>query len=173
MDAINKGRSANLMWTLAHQTMADLTRISDEFAQGVWDNTRNKIILSQNSHELCEKIARDIGTFATEERTLRETRGPLWTIKQTGDGSRKKVDEFIFNPNRIKCLESQGQGYFINERRQVGLNFPYLDMKAEQGALFAAFPGDSENTEVGTMLHLDRKWSLAEIDNWQGKEIAV
>lgn len=139
MDAINKGRSANMMWTLSHQSLSDLTRVSDDFAQGVWDNTRNKIILSQNNAELCEKIAKDIGTRKSLERTSREVRGAFWTTKRTGEGSVREVDEFIFNPNRIKALHPFGQGCFINDSHHLSLNLPYLNLPKGETSFFEAF----------------------------------
>ncbi len=40
LDSLNKLRDANLEFTLAHQSIADLELISKEFAVCAWDNTR-------------------------------------------------------------------------------------------------------------------------------------
>ena len=67
--AINEGRSSNIMWHLCHQSMSDLRRVSPEFEEAIWDNTRNKIILSQNNYRLCDRIARhDFTAIWTPER---------------------------------------------------------------------------------------------------------
>jgi hypothetical protein len=41
VDSLNKLRDANLEFTLAHQSIADLELVSKEFAVAVWDNTRS------------------------------------------------------------------------------------------------------------------------------------
>jgi hypothetical protein len=45
----------------------------------VWDNIRTKDILNQDNPELCERIARSIGTHQVRELTVRRKEGPLLT----------------------------------------------------------------------------------------------
>ena len=87
VDSLNKLRDANLEYTLAHQSLADLELVSKEFATAVWDNTRSKDILNQDNPELCERIARSIGTRQIRELTVRRKEGPLLTSLATGDAS--------------------------------------------------------------------------------------
>ena len=162
IDAINKGRSSNILWTLAHQSLSDLKRVSAEFEEGVWDNTRNKIVLSQNNKDLCERISKDIGTFETEKHTIREQRGLLWTRRSTGEISTRKVDEFKFDPNRIKNLKSFGQAYFINEQVQVALNLPYLDITPKTDGLLARFDTSPISIPTANDIGLDAAWRKSE-----------
>src|SRR5258708_10633084 len=61
-DSVNKLRDANISLLLSHQTFSDLEKVSKEFAKGIWDSTRNKIVLYQNDPEVCDRIAKALGT---------------------------------------------------------------------------------------------------------------
>ena len=104
VDSLNKLRDANLEYTLAHQSLADLELVSKEFATAVWDNTRTKDILNQDNPELCERIARSIGTRQIRELTVRRKEGPLLTSLATGDASSRLVEAYRLHPNAIKAL---------------------------------------------------------------------
>jgi type IV secretory pathway TraG/TraD family ATPase VirD4 len=111
VDSLNKLRDANLHFTLAHQSIADLELVSKEFATAVWDNTRTKFILNQDNPELCEKVSKSIGTHQIVEKTVRQQQGALFTSLTTGDASTKLVETFRLHPNAVKSLASCGQGY--------------------------------------------------------------
>lgn len=111
VDSLNKLRDANLHYTLAHQSIADLELVSKEFATAVWDNTRTKVILNQDNPVLCELVAKSIGTRQVVERTVRRQQGALFTSLATGDASSKLVETFRLAPNAIKALAPYGQGY--------------------------------------------------------------
>jgi len=115
IDSLNKLRDANLEYTLAHQSLADLELVSKEFATAVWDNTRTKDILAQDNPELCEKLAKSIGTHQTVLKTVRMEQGDLFTSLITGDASSRLVEEYRLHPNRIKSLARCGQGYLFND----------------------------------------------------------
>jgi hypothetical protein len=115
LDSLNKLRDANLEFTLAHQSPADLELISKEFATAVWDNTRSRDVLNQDNPELCERIAKGVGTQQVMERTVRRQNGPLFTSLMTGDASSKQVETFRLHPNAIKGLARCGQGYLLND----------------------------------------------------------
>lgn len=115
VDSLNKLRDANLEYTLAHQSVADLELVSKEFAQAVWDNTRTKHILNQDNPALCELIAKSVGTHPVVEKTVRVQQGELFTSLTTGDASSKLVEAFRLPPNAIKNLERCGQGYLVND----------------------------------------------------------
>lgn len=104
-------RDSNFEFTLAHQSPADLEAVSKEFAASVWDNTRTKVVLSQSNPQLCEMIAKSIGTIQKTEVTVRTEQGPLWTSLMTGAGSSKMIDAFKLHPNGVKNLAPVGQGY--------------------------------------------------------------
>lgn len=115
VDSLNKLRDANLEYTLAHQSIADLELVSKEFAQAVWDNTRTKDVLSQDNPALCDLIARSIGTEQVVEKTVRMEQGTLFTSLVTGDAASKLVEVFKLPPNAIKSLSRCGQGYLVND----------------------------------------------------------
>ena len=126
IDSLNKLRDANLHFTLAHQSIADLELVSKEFSTAVWDNTRTKFILNQDNPELCEKVSKSIGTHQVIEKTVRQQQGALFTSLTTGDASTKLVETFRLHPNAIKSLASCGQGYCYFGSDIVPLSFAML-----------------------------------------------
>jgi hypothetical protein len=143
VDSLNKLRDANLEYTLAHQSLADLELVSREFATAVWDNTRTKDVLSQDNPELCERIAKSIGTDEVEDLTVRRRQGPLATSLVTGDAFARKVEAYRLHPNCIKNLARCGQGYLLSDdgvRPLVYGMLPHLSAsyplsrKAQRGA---------------------------------------
>jgi len=121
IDSLNKLRDAHIEFTFAHQSLADLELVSREFAQAVWDNTRCKDILAQDSPALCELIARSVGTHQEVEKTVRLQQGALFTSLTTGDASSRLVESYRLHPNGIKSLARCGQGYLLSDEglRQV------------------------------------------------------
>ncbi len=115
IDSLNKLRDASVEFTLAHQSIADLELVSKEFASAVWDNTTSRDILAQDNPELCEKLAKSLGTHQVVEKTVRMQRGPLFTSLATGDVSSKLVEAYKLHPNAIKSLARCGQGYLFND----------------------------------------------------------
>jgi type IV secretory pathway TraG/TraD family ATPase VirD4 len=134
VDSLNKLRDANLEYTLAHQSIADLELVSKEFAVAVWDNTRTKDILNQDNPELCEKLAKSIGTHQEVQKTVRMQQGALFTSLTTGDASSKLVEAYRLHPNAIKNLARCGQGYLYNDE---GLRPVAYGMLPALGADFA------------------------------------
>jgi hypothetical protein len=115
VDSLNKLRDANLEYTLAHQSLADLELVSREFATAVWDNTRTKDVLSQDNPDLCERIAKSIGTQYVSDLTVRHQEGPLATSLVTGDAFARTVEAYRLHPNCIKNLARCGQGYLLSD----------------------------------------------------------
>jgi len=115
VDSLNKLRDANLEYTLAHHSLADLELVSREFATAVWDNTRTKDILSQDNPELCERVAKSIGTEYVNELTVRRREGPLATSLLTGEAFARQVERYRLHPNCIKNLARCGQGYLLTD----------------------------------------------------------
>ncbi|MGO9830215.1 MAG: type IV secretory system conjugative DNA transfer family protein [Myxococcaceae bacterium] len=116
IDSLNKLRDAHIQFTLSHQSMADLEIVSKEFAQAVWDNTRTKDILAQDNPELCERMAKSLGTMPRLENTLQQERSFLSAILPTGLLSTRAVEAYRLHPNRLKSLASRGQGYLFASR---------------------------------------------------------
>jgi len=116
IDSLNKLRDAHIVYTLAHQSLADLELVSKQFATAVWDNTCTKDILHQDNHELCERIAKSLGTHRVMELTVRRKPGPLLTSLSTGEASSRMVETYRLHPNAIKNLGRCGQGYLLSDQ---------------------------------------------------------
>jgi len=71
--------------------------VSKEFGTALSDNTRTKDILNQDNPELCERIARSIGTHQIRELTVRRKEGPLFTSLLP---TRARSPAHLAHPNR-------------------------------------------------------------------------
>ncbi|MCR4336754.1 MAG: TraM recognition domain-containing protein, partial [Candidatus Omnitrophica bacterium] len=125
VEVLNKARSSGMMVTIAHQSLSDLRAISETFMKRIDENTLNKIYLKQTDPELCELIAKSMGTYIKEEKTYKMSGGRFGNQIHSGDSSNKMVNEFYFAPDKVKNLHKFGQGYFIyrgdNSQRCVNL----------------------------------------------------
>jgi hypothetical protein len=115
VDSLNQLRDANLQFTVAHQSLADLELVSREFANSVWDNTRIKDVLNQDNPALCEMVAKSIGTQQEVLKTVRVEAGPLFTSLATREASTRVVEAYKLHPNRIKNLARCGQGFLYTD----------------------------------------------------------
>jgi hypothetical protein len=124
----NKARSSHMMITIAHQSINDLSRVSDSFRKLMDEHTLNKIYFKDNDPIHCEWLAKSLGTQKKEEKTYRTTAGKFGNQIYTGESSNKMVNEFNFSPDKIKNLHKYGQGYYIykGDNTQVCVNFGYL-----------------------------------------------
>jgi hypothetical protein len=113
-DSVNKLRDANISLLLSHQTFSDLEKVSKEFAKGIWDSTRNKIVLYQNDPEVCDRIAKALGTEKDVELTVRRSVDVWMNSVSTHEASSKEVDSYRCHPNRIKALRC-GQAYLAQD----------------------------------------------------------
>ena len=117
IDAVNKLRDANISILLSHQSMADLDRVSPEYSRGIWDNTRNKIVLYQSDPELCSRLAESVGTRREVKETFRRSADPFLNSGSMLEASAREVDEFVLHPSHVKNLAALGQAYLV----QTGL----------------------------------------------------
>ncbi len=113
VEVLNKARSSGMMVTIAHQSLSDLKAISETFMKRIDENTLNKIYLKQTDPELCELIAKSMGTYVKEEKTYRMSGGKFGNQIHSGESSNRMVNEFYFPPDKIKNLHKLGQGYFV------------------------------------------------------------
>ena len=116
IDSLNKLRDANILFTLSHQTLADLDIVSKEFAQSVWENCRTRDVLALDSPELCERLARSLGTSPRLEHTIQQGPAAMSTVAATGVMSTRAVESLRLHPNRLKMLASRGQGFLFASR---------------------------------------------------------
>lgn len=112
IDAVNKLRDAHISLLLAHQSLSDLERISPEYARGIWDNTRNKLVLYQNDAELCERLAASLGTHKDVQLTVRRNADSWLNQQSMLEASSREVDSYILHPSLLKNLDL-GQAYLV------------------------------------------------------------
>jgi type IV secretory pathway TraG/TraD family ATPase VirD4 len=125
-DAVNKLRDAQISILLSHQTLSDLEKVSKEYANGIWDNTRNRIMLYQNNAEVCERLASAIGTEQNVELTIRRSADPiLLNSRSTLEASSRLTNRFRCHPDQIKNLEC-GQAYLAQDAIFTGVNLEPL-----------------------------------------------
>ncbi|MBP9853515.1 MAG: TraM recognition domain-containing protein, partial [Candidatus Omnitrophica bacterium] len=113
VEVLSKARSSGMMVTLSHQSLSDLKAISEPFMKRIDENTLNKLYLKQTDPELCELIAKSMGTYAKEEKTFRMVGGKFGNQIHNGESSNRMVNEFHFPPDKVKRLHKYGQGYFV------------------------------------------------------------
>ncbi len=128
-ELLNKARSSGMMVTIAMQSLSDLKAISEPFMKRIDESTLNKIYLKQTDPELCELIAKSIGTYVKEDKTYRMTGGRFGNQLFSGESSNRMVNEFYFPPDKIKNLHKRGQGYFVyrGDNSYVCVNLSYFD----------------------------------------------
>jgi len=123
--SLNMLRDACVNFHLAHQSVADLERVSPEFAAGIFDNCRTKLILLQTNPDLCESLAKTLGTEKTQEMTLRRSADAFLNKTNMLEASTKEVDQYRLHPSRIKMLKT-GQGYLLQDAEHTALNMQIL-----------------------------------------------
>ncbi len=96
---LNKGRSSNFMIHIAHQTLSDLRKVSQEFAGQVMGNCNVHLIFRQDDPDDAELWSRFIGTHQVTKRTYQTQDG-----SRTGMSSNREVQEFLVSPDQIKNL---------------------------------------------------------------------
>lgn len=126
IDSLNKLRDANIQFTLSHQSIADLELVSKEFAQAVLDNTRSTDVLALDNPELCERLARSLGTTRRLENTVQQGRDALSVMAPTGMMSTRAVEAYRLHPNRLKQLASRGQGFLFASRGSGRVAIPII-----------------------------------------------
>jgi hypothetical protein len=97
---LNKGRSSNFMIHMAHQTIGDLERVSQEFAKVVVGNCDIHSIFRMNHPDEADFMSRFIGTKAVMKQTIQSDGG-----FSTGRASNRETEEYIVHPNRLKNLK--------------------------------------------------------------------
>jgi type IV secretory pathway TraG/TraD family ATPase VirD4 len=107
---LNKARSSNVALHLSHQTLGDLTSVSEAFAMGVNGNTNVKCFLGLNDPDTADYFARHLGTKTEEKETERGQKHFLFRgTEKTGDVSIREVESYQVHPNRLKNF-TRGMG---------------------------------------------------------------
>lgn len=103
-ELLSKARSAGIGITILHQSMGDLEKVGPYFQKQITENTNNKIILRVNDEETVEYFANMAGTKQTTRMT-HQVEEDFFSIRKTGMGSRRDVEEFNIHPNIIRSLK--------------------------------------------------------------------
>lgn len=115
IDLVNKGRGAGLHAIFSPQTMADIDALGDNLKQQLVGNVNTFFIGKTNEKDEVSYWAETFGTYSdidvtemTEQEAGYSDAGKTdWT---GGRGTKRNVDRFKFNPNRIRDLR---QGEFV------------------------------------------------------------
>lgn len=101
---LDRARSSKIGVVVAHQEIADLSRLSPEFARRLMNSTSTLFAFLQKLPDSSELIAGVAGTRKTREVTEQAETDWLFGERKTGMKSIKEVDEFMIHPNVIRSL---------------------------------------------------------------------
>ncbi len=105
VELINKARSSQMAISISHQSLGDLSVVSNEFQDQIFDNTNTRLVYRQNSAGSRDLISKMAGTIEEEKFTY-QTENFLDYQLNTGVGSARKVDTFRLDPNRISEFQT-------------------------------------------------------------------
>lgn len=100
---LDRARSSKMSVVVAHQEICDLQRISPEFAGRLMGNTSTLYAFLQKRPESAEMISGIAGTRTVWKHTKQTERFGFFEI-ESGNGSKREVEEFMIHPNLIKTL---------------------------------------------------------------------
>jgi type IV secretory pathway TraG/TraD family ATPase VirD4 len=100
---LDRARSSKMSVVVAHQEICDLQRISPEFAGRLMGNTSTLYAFLQKRPESAEMISGMAGTRTVWKQTIQTERFGFFQI-ESGNGSKREVEEFVIHPNAIKGL---------------------------------------------------------------------
>lgn len=95
----NKCRGAGMELTVAVQTIADLTAVSEDLAIQIIENSNNMFILKQRTPKSAEFFSQMIGTILSKKRTHR-----VEGDEKQDTASEREAYEMIVHPDIIKNL---------------------------------------------------------------------
>lgn len=101
---LDRARSSKIGVVVAHQEIADLSRLSPEFARRLMNSTSTLFAFLQKLPDSSELIAGIAGTRKTREVTEQAETDWLFGERKTGMKSIKEVDEFVIHPNVIRSF---------------------------------------------------------------------
>ena len=101
MPIFAQARSQGYQIIVATQSIADLSAVSETFAERVLENCGQYVVLRLNAAQDAEMMANIIGTAETVETTHKSS-GTL--LDAGGAGSKKVVREYKVSPDIIKEL---------------------------------------------------------------------
>lgn len=136
---LNKGRSSGFMIHMAHQTLADLTKVSPTFQGQIMGNPNVRFVFRMDLADDAEMLSRQFGTQIATKRTTQSQDGA-----STGMASVREVQEFRIHPDAIKELGTGECVVSIKTKRKLEVikvpdlsisNLPYTSSPTHRGAL--------------------------------------
>lgn len=124
---LNKARSTKTAIHISHQSMGDLSSVSDSFAQGVHTNTNVKCVLGVNDPETADFFAKHFGTLETVEATERAEKNLFGEFERSGSLNVRQSEAYKIHPNNLKNY-SQGKGVlsFIHQSHAITEEVQFL-----------------------------------------------
>lgn len=112
-DLISKARSAGFALHFSHQSIGDLSEISDGFLNRITDNSGTKIVLRINDPDSAEFFSRSFGTRLYQKVTQKLTQATDLDEIEIGDeGSQREAHQFRASPDLFKTLPT-GMGSIL------------------------------------------------------------
>jgi len=101
---LDRARSSKIGVVVAHQEIADLSKVSEEFARRLMNATSTLFGFLQKLPDSSALIAGITGTKRVTEVTEQAKSNWLFGDEKTGMKSIKEVDEYVIHPNTIRSL---------------------------------------------------------------------
>jgi hypothetical protein len=101
---LDRARSSKIGVVVAHQEIADLSRISPEFSHRLMNSTSTLFAFLQKVPQTSDLIASISGTKTTTKITEQAQSNWLFGDEKTGMKSIREVDEFVIHPNTVRSL---------------------------------------------------------------------
>lgn len=104
-DLISKARSAGIALHFSHQSVGDLTEVSQGFLNRITDNSATKIVMRINDPDSADFFARSFGTKIYQKVTQRVTNTEdIEQAEVIGEGSSREGHQFRASPDLFKTL---------------------------------------------------------------------
>ena len=105
INILNKARSSGVALHMSHQSMGDLSQVSDDFAKSLNTNTNIKCILGLNDPDTADFFARHIGTRTQKKMTEKmQRKGFFNDFEELGQASMRETESYKVHPNTLKSL---------------------------------------------------------------------
>ncbi|MBT7609289.1 MAG: TraM recognition domain-containing protein [Bacteriovoracaceae bacterium] len=160
---LDKARGAEVELMLAHQSMADLKEVSDNFGTRIFENTASKVIFNTLSSDDAEIFASMMGTREEIEDTEQIDKSTFFGSEETGMGSRRTVEKFNIHPNTFKNL---GQGEAVVMTSKVDQHFGVTKINRVESVDSGPMNWEMLNNRIK---NLDRYITLESTDNEKSK----
>ena len=124
---LNKARSAKIAVHISHQSLGDLSAVSDPFAQAIHTNTNIKCILGVNDPVTADFFAKHLGTLDIIEATERAEKDLFGDYDKSGSLNIRQSEAYKIHPNNLKNY-SEGRGVisFINNGDVIAEEIQFL-----------------------------------------------